>query len=119
VNRIRSVVKQVIVQLTITRSKLLLLQEQRIVHERERVEHVKVVTLREDESVVDQLVQPLLEQYAILGLAEPGLGGIIEEVGCFDGGVFGGLDDGGFQAVEGKEVGNFSGRGLRLLETLR
>jgi hypothetical protein len=49
------------VQFPIARLELLLLQEQWVVEEAERVEDVEVVLLRQDEGVVDELLEASLQ----------------------------------------------------------
>lgn len=103
----RTIVEQVIVQLAVTAAKLLLLEEEAIVHEGERVEDVKLEVLGQDEGVMDEGVEAGLMGRAVIGLLEAGFGGVIPEVGDAEDVVLGVSDDGGLDAVEREEVGDF------------
>lgn len=100
------VVEEVIVQLAVARAKLLLLQEETVVHERQGVEDVKLGELGEDEGVVDEVIEAVLEGGLVKGLLESHVGGVVEEVGDTDDVVLGIVDGGRLDAVEGEEVGN-------------
>lgn len=71
-NGVHPVVEQVIMQLAIAGTELLLLEEQTIVHERQSVEDVKLEALGEDEGVVDELVEALLESRLVRRLLQTG-----------------------------------------------
>ena len=102
----RAVVEEVVVQLAITSAELLLFKEECIVHECESVEDIKVGLLGQDQSVVDERVETRLERLLVEGLGQTGLARIVKEVGDADDVVLGVADDGGFDAVEGEEVGD-------------
>ncbi|KAK1247258.1 hypothetical protein MKX07_002167 [Trichoderma sp. CBMAI-0711] len=93
-------------QLAVSGAKLLLLEEQRIVHEGQGIEDVEAGELGEDEGIVDEVVEAGLEGGLVKGLLEGDVGCIVEEVGDADDVVLGVVDGGGFDAVEGKEVGD-------------
>lgn len=105
-NRAGPIVEQVVMELPVAGAKLLLLQEQRVVHERQRVEHIQFGPLGEDQGIVDERVETSLESRLVKRLAEAGLAGVVEEVGDAEDVVV--LDDGGFDAEEGEEVGDFA-----------
>lgn len=104
---INPIVEEIIMQLAITGAELLLLEEQAIIHERQGVEDVELVALGEDERIVDELVEALLQGGLVEGLLQADFGGVVEEVGDADDVVLGVADDGGFDAEEGEEVGDF------------
>ena len=97
-------------QLSITSAKLLLFQKQRIVHQCQCIEDIKLELLGENESVVYERVETFFQVGAGDFGRESGLGGVVEEVGGADVGVFFVVYDGGFEAVEGEEIGYFFGR---------
>ena len=80
-NVIRPVVEQIVMQLPVAAAKLLLLEEQCIVHEGQGIENVKVVPLGHDEGVVDEAVEARLESGLVKWLLQARLGGVVEEVG--------------------------------------
>ena len=92
-DRVRLVVEEIKVKLAISRSKLLLLQEQRVVHERERIEDVKAEAVGQDQCVTHECVQARLEGGRIHGCGQACLGGVVEEIGCADRLVLGRPDD--------------------------
>lgn len=93
-------------QLAVTGAKLLLLQEEAVVHEGQGVEDVELGELGEDEGVVNEVVEASLEGGLVKGLLEGHVGGIVEEVGDTDDVVLGVVDGGGLDAVEGEEISN-------------
>lgn len=99
-------------QLSVSLAELLVLEEQHVVHQRQRVEDVELVSLGEDKAVVHQRVQAYLEGWLVEGCREPGLGRVVEEVGCADDFVLGVVDDGGLEGVEGEVVGDLLGFGV-------
>ena len=109
VDRVRLVVEEVIMQLAVAGPKLLLLQEKRVIHQRQRVEHVKVLLLGQDEGIPHQRVQARPEGGAVVRRREGHVARVVKQVGGADGRVFLGLDDRGFKAIEGEKVGDFSG----------
>ena len=111
-NRIRVIVIQVIMQLSVSLPELLVLEEQHVVHQSQRVEDVELVSLGEDEAVIHQRVQAHLEGWLIERCRETGFGRIVEEVGCADDFVLGVVDDGGLEGVEGEVVGDLLGLGV-------
>lgn len=88
------VVEEVIVQLAVTCAKLLLLQEEAVVHERQGVEDVKLGELGEDEGIVDEVVEAGLEGRLVKGLLEGHVGGVVEKVSDTDDVVLGVVDGG-------------------------
>lgn len=88
------VVEEVVVQLAVARAKLLLLQEEAVVHEGQCVEYVELGELGEDEGVVDEVVEAGLEGGLVKGLLEGHVGGVVEEVGDTDDVVLGVVDGG-------------------------
>ena len=108
VDRVRFVVEEIIVQLAVAGAKLLLLQEERVVHQGERVEHVKILLLGQDEGVGHQGVQARLEGGAVVRRREGHVARVVEQVGGADRRVFLGLDDRGLEAIEGEKVGDFA-----------
>lgn len=105
-NRVRPIIKQVVMQLSVAATKLLLLQEQAVVHERQGVEDIQLGPLGENERIVDECVEASLERGLVERLAEAGFGGVVEEVGDTQDIVA--LDDGRFYAEKGEEVGDFA-----------
>lgn len=107
-NRIRPIIEQVVMQLSITAAKLLLLQEEAIVHERQRIKNVQLGLFSEDKRIVDERVEAGLEDCLVDFFGESCFRGVVEEVGyaedVVDGVVF---DNGGFDAEKGEEVGDF------------
>lgn len=81
-------------QLAVARAKLLLLQEEAVVHERQGVEDVKVGELGEDEGVLDEVVETGLEGGLVKGLLEGHVGCVVEEVGDTDDVVLGVVNGG-------------------------
>lgn len=88
------VVEEIVVQLPIAGAKLLLLEEEAVVHEGQGVEDVEASLLGEDEGVVDEVVEAGLEGGLVEGLLEGRVGGVVEEVGDADDVVFGVVDGG-------------------------
>jgi hypothetical protein len=111
-NRIRVIVIQVIMQLSVSLTELLVLEEQYVVHQSQRVEDVELVSLGEDEAVVHQRIQAYLEGWLIEWCGEPGLGRVVEEVGRADDFVLGVVDHSGLERVEGEVVGDLLGLGV-------
>lgn len=107
-NRLRPVVEDIVVELAIAAAKLLLLQEERVVHEGEGVEDVKLEALGQDEGVVGQAVEAGLVRLAVIVFVfgKAGVGGVVEHIGDADDVMLGVVDDGRLDAVEGEEVGN-------------
>jgi hypothetical protein len=102
-------------QLAVPGAKLLLLEEQGVVHQGEGVEDIKLELLRKDQGIVHQRVQTLFQLCSVGRLLQRYSGGVIEEVGCTDGAVLR-VYDGRFDRVEREEVGDFFACGvLRLL----
>lgn len=101
---VRAVVEKVVMQLAISGSELLLLQEQRVVHERQGVEDVKLSSLGEDERVVHELIQASLESGLVEGRLESDIAGVVEQVGDTHDLVSGVVDDGRLEVVEGEEI---------------
>ena len=93
-------------QVPVAAPKVVFVKHQRVVHERQRVEHVELELLAEDEGLVYQLVQARLERGLVRG--EGRLAGVVEEVGGPEELVLGVVDDGGVEAVEGEEVGDLA-----------
>lgn len=81
-------------QLAVAGAKLLLLQEEAVVHEGQCVEDVELGELGEDEGVVDEVVEAGLEGGLVKGLLEGHVGGVVEEVGDTDDVVLGVVDGG-------------------------
>lgn len=81
-------------QLPVAGAKLLLLEEEAVVHEGQGVEDVEAGLLGEDEGVVDEVVEAGLEGGLVEGLLEGRVGGVVEEVGDADDVVFGVVDGG-------------------------
>lgn len=102
----RLVVEQVVVQVPVAAAEVVLVEDQRVVHERQGVEDVELELLAEDEGLVHQLVQARLERRLVGG--EGRLAGVVEEVGGAEELVLGVVDDGGVEAVEGEEVGDLA-----------
>lgn len=71
-------------QLSVSLTELLILEEQHVVHQCQRVEDIKLVTLGEDEAVVHERVQAHLQGWLVEGRRESGLGRVVEEIGCAD-----------------------------------
>ena len=78
---VHAVVEEVVVQLAVAAAKLLLLEEEGVVHEGEGVEDVEAGLLGEDEGVVHEAVEARLEGGLVEGLGEARLRGVVEEVG--------------------------------------
>lgn len=91
-------------QLAVTGSELLLVQEKGVVHEGQGVEHIKLGILGEDERIVHKFVEAGLEGGLVEGGLEGDLAGVVEEVGDTDDTVSGVVDDSGLEVVEGEEV---------------
>ena len=91
-------------QLAVAAAKLLILEEEGVVHEGEGVEDVELGLFGEDEGVVHEGVEALLERLLVDGRGEARFRGVVEEVG--DAQDVLDLDDGGFDAEKGEEVGN-------------
>lgn len=94
----RAPVEEVIMQCSIAGLEFLISQKQRVILQCERVEDVEIVSLGEDESVVNELLQTGLQKSGLLGGfqgwdMEGGSGGVIKKVGCAD--CLIGFDDGG------------------------
>lgn len=104
-NRIRIIVIQIIMQLSISGTEFLVLQEQGIVKQGEGIEDIELVLLGDDECVIDEFVEALFKISAGVGRVQGVFRGVVEEVGCADSFVLGVVDDGGFEDVEGEEVG--------------
>lgn len=79
-NGFRAVVEQIIMQLPVAWAKLLLFEEQRVVHERQRVEHVEFRPLGKDQCVMDELVQTLLRGGLVKWRSKANFGTIVEEI---------------------------------------
>jgi len=92
-------------KLAITRSKLLLGQEQAVIHQGQSVEDIELCFLRKNESIVHQFVETGFECISRWVGDESYFGGVVVEVGCSDVFVFGVVDHAGFKVVEGEEVG--------------
>lgn len=103
-----AVVEEVVVQLTVTTAKFLLLEEERIVHQSEGVEDVKLVPLGQNERIVSQLVETLLQRSLVHRLLQANLGTIVEHVRHLDDAVFGIADGRRLDTEEGEKVGDFS-----------
>ena len=80
-------------QLTISLSELLLIQEQRVVQQSQCIENIKLGLLRQDQRIVNQGVEADLEHRSI-GAVKGGLRSVVEEVCGTDGLVFWVPDDG-------------------------
>lgn len=93
-------------QIPVAAAKVVLVENQRVVHERQGVEDVELELLAEDEGLVHQLVQARLERRLVR--REGRLAGVVEEVGGAEELVLGVVDDGGVEAVEGEEVGDLA-----------
>ena len=94
-------------QLAVAAAKLLLLEEEGVVHERQGVEDVEARLLGQHERVVDEAVEPRLERGPVRRLGQARLGGVVEEVGDAQRAVLRVVDDGRLDAEEGEEVGDF------------
>ncbi|KAI6760826.1 hypothetical protein HG530_009686 [Fusarium avenaceum] len=77
-NRVDAVVEQVVVKLTITSTKLLLLQEERIVHQCQSVEHIELVALGDDKRIMNQVIETLLESSLVEVVLQSDLRTIVE-----------------------------------------
>lgn len=91
-NRIRPVVEQVVVQLTVAPAKLLLLQEQAVVHQGQGIEHIQFGLLGQNEGIVDEGIESRFERRPIRGGGESSFCGVVEEVGNAEDFIV--LDDG-------------------------
>lgn len=94
-------------QLPVTWAELLLLQEQCVVHERQRVEDVKFCPFCQDQRVVNKLVQTLFRGGFVEGRGKADLSAVVEEVSDSDHLVPRVVDDRGLEVVEGEEVCDF------------
>lgn len=107
-DRVGLVVEQIVVKLPITGVELLLLQEQRVIHQRQRIEHVKLGLLGKNEHISHEGIKTSLESRAVVRALESNIRGVVEEVGGANGRVLLGPDDRRLEAVEGEEVGDFA-----------
>lgn len=103
-NRGGAIVVEVEVKLPIASSKFELFEEQRVIVKRKCVEHIKVRLLSQDQSVIHQHQQTLFESLHVIG--ESCFGCIVVQVSSTHIVMLGILNDGGFEVVEGKEVGD-------------
>ncbi len=94
-------------KLSVSRTELLLLQEQCIVGDRQSIEDVKFVLFGENQCVLDQIIKASLEAGFVKWCGQPMLRGVIEEVRSPDDLVLRVVDDRRLEAVKGKEVGDF------------
>ncbi len=94
-------------KLSVSWTKLLLLQEQCIVGDRQSIEDVKVILFGKNQRVLDQIVKARLEAGLVEWCGQPMLRGVIEEIGSPDDLVLRVVDDRRLEAVKGKEVGDF------------
>ena len=109
-NRIRFIIIQIIMQLSIPSTKLLLFQKQCVIHQRQCIKHIKLILLRDDKRVVDKSIETRFKFGDIDGCGrgwDAGFGGVVEEICCADMVVFWVVYDGGLEGVEGEEVGDF------------
>jgi hypothetical protein len=106
---IRIIIIQIIMQLAITLAELLLLDEQRIIHQTHGIKDVELEPLSEDQRIIHERIQARFQGRFVSGVQEGRFGGVVEEVNGADFVVFGAFDDGRFEAVEGEEVGDFFG----------
>lgn len=94
-------------QLAITLPKFLLLNEQRVIQQRDSIEDIEFEFLSKDECIVHECVQTDLESWLVFWLLERDFCGVVEKIGGADFGVLYVLDDGGFENVEGEKVSDF------------
>lgn len=103
----RAVVEQVVMQLPVTWAELLLLEEQCVVHKRQRVEDVKFCPLCQDQRVVNKLIQTLFRGGLVEGSGKADLSAVVEEVSDSDHLVSRVVDDRGLEVIEGEEICDF------------
>ncbi len=96
-------------QLPIPSPKFLVLKEKVIIHQRQCVEHVKLVFLCQNQRIIDQSVEAFLKIGACEGRVKTVFGGVVEEVRGADILVLVMVDNAGFETVEGEEVEDFVG----------
>ena len=92
-------------QLTISATELLLLQEPIVILQRQSIEDVEFVFLGQDQGVVHECVETRLVVVEGGDGWDPERGGVVVAVGRSYVGVFCVVDYAGFEAVEGEEVG--------------
>jgi hypothetical protein len=80
-NGVGPVVEDVVVKLAVSPAELLLLKEQSIVEQRKSIEDVELCVLGKNQSVVHQLVEPLLLGCLVVWRAETGFGSIVPAIG--------------------------------------
>ena len=106
-DRASVVVEEVVMKLAVSWAELLLLQEQRIVGDRQSIEHIKFVLLGKNQCVLDQIVQASLEAGLVEWCRQPMLSSVIEEVRRPDDLMLRIVDDRRLKAIKGKEIGDF------------
>ena len=101
-----SVIEQVVVQLPVAAAKLLLLEEEAVVHEGQGIEDVEFQILGQNQGIVAQFIHTSLVGRAVVRLSEAGFGGVVPHISDTQHVVLVVLNDRGFDAVEGEEICN-------------
>lgn len=91
-------------KLTITGSEFLLLQEERIVHQRQCVEHIELVALGDNKGVVNKFVKALLESSFVELVLQRDICTVVKHVSNLDNVVLRVSDSSRLDAEEREEV---------------
>lgn len=92
-------------KLTVARAKLLVLEEQAVIHQRQGIINIELILLAVYQGIRYQRIESNLECIFVYGVSKANLGGVVKQVGCFDICVFWVVDDRRLEAIKRYKVG--------------